>query len=66
MHLFLKAPERNPQSIKIQGHLPHQMDISWEVRKRANLPMKKNESIFQVSLCAVVAAAAHRAQRPRP
>uniref|UniRef100_A0A674MEP5 Neural cell adhesion molecule L1 n=1 Tax=Takifugu rubripes TaxID=31033 RepID=A0A674MEP5_TAKRU len=24
------APEKNPQSIKIQGHRPHQMDISWE------------------------------------
>ncbi|XP_027144719.1 cell adhesion molecule L1-like a isoform X2 [Larimichthys crocea] len=24
------APDRNPQNIKIQGHLPHQMDISWE------------------------------------
>lgn len=24
------APDRNPANIKIQGHLPHQMDISWE------------------------------------
>ncbi|KAG7521118.1 hypothetical protein JOB18_043106 [Solea senegalensis] len=24
------APSRNPENIKIQGHLPHQMDISWE------------------------------------
>ncbi|XP_069545124.1 cell adhesion molecule L1-like a isoform X2 [Brachyistius frenatus] len=24
------APERNPENIQIQGHLPHQMDISWE------------------------------------
>ncbi|XP_074501231.1 cell adhesion molecule L1-like a isoform X3 [Sebastes fasciatus] len=24
------APGRNPENIKIQGHLPHQMDISWE------------------------------------
>ncbi|XP_070765762.1 cell adhesion molecule L1-like a isoform X2 [Enoplosus armatus] len=24
------APDRNPGNIKIQGHLPHQMDISWE------------------------------------
>lgn len=24
------APKRNPENIKIQGHLPHQMDISWE------------------------------------
>ncbi|KAF3696755.1 Neural cell adhesion molecule L1-like protein [Channa argus] len=24
------APDRNPQNIKIHGHLPHQMDISWE------------------------------------
>ncbi|XP_010779497.1 neural cell adhesion molecule L1-like protein isoform X2 [Notothenia coriiceps] len=24
------APEKNPESIKIQGHSPNQMDISWE------------------------------------
>ncbi|XP_026223083.1 neural cell adhesion molecule L1-like protein isoform X1 [Anabas testudineus] len=24
------APDRNPKFIKIQGHLPHQMHISWE------------------------------------
>ncbi|XP_037832766.1 neural cell adhesion molecule L1-like protein isoform X3 [Kryptolebias marmoratus] len=24
------APDRNPENIKIQGHLPHQMDISWD------------------------------------
>ncbi|XP_061690244.1 neural cell adhesion molecule L1-like protein isoform X2 [Syngnathoides biaculeatus] len=24
------APDRNPEDIKIQGHLPNQMDISWE------------------------------------
>uniref|UniRef100_A0A9J7YAY5 Neural cell adhesion molecule L1-like protein n=1 Tax=Cyprinus carpio carpio TaxID=630221 RepID=A0A9J7YAY5_CYPCA len=24
------APDRNPENIKIEGHLPHQMDISWE------------------------------------
>ncbi|CAJ1085442.1 neural cell adhesion molecule L1-like protein isoform X1 [Xyrichtys novacula] len=24
------APGRNPENIKIHGHLPHQMDISWE------------------------------------
>ncbi|XP_028438136.1 cell adhesion molecule L1-like a isoform X4 [Perca flavescens] len=24
------APERNPENIKIQGHLPHEMEISWE------------------------------------
>ncbi|XP_028307900.1 neural cell adhesion molecule L1-like protein isoform X3 [Gouania willdenowi] len=23
-------PDRNPENIKIHGHLPHQMDISWE------------------------------------
>uniref|UniRef100_A0A8C2FSL8 Neural cell adhesion molecule L1-like protein n=1 Tax=Cyprinus carpio TaxID=7962 RepID=A0A8C2FSL8_CYPCA len=23
-------PDRNPENIKIEGHLPHQMDISWE------------------------------------
>ncbi|XP_061638347.1 neural cell adhesion molecule L1-like protein isoform X9 [Phyllopteryx taeniolatus] len=26
----LAAPDRNPENIKIQGHLPNQMDISWE------------------------------------
>lgn len=25
------APDKNPENIKIQGHLPHQMEISWEV-----------------------------------
>ncbi|KAI4881927.1 hypothetical protein NFI96_021097 [Prochilodus magdalenae] len=24
------APDRNPENIKIEGHLPNQMDISWE------------------------------------
>ncbi|KAK7878611.1 hypothetical protein WMY93_030447 [Mugilogobius chulae] len=24
------APDRNPENIKIQGHLPHQMEISWD------------------------------------
>ncbi|CAM4681666.1 unnamed protein product [Leuciscus chuanchicus] len=24
------APDRDPENIKIEGHLPHQMDISWE------------------------------------
>ncbi|XP_059396389.1 neural cell adhesion molecule L1-like protein [Carassius carassius] len=24
------APDRNPENIKIEGHLPHQIDISWE------------------------------------
>uniref|UniRef100_A0A8D3B3J8 Neural cell adhesion molecule L1-like protein n=1 Tax=Scophthalmus maximus TaxID=52904 RepID=A0A8D3B3J8_SCOMX len=24
------APDRNPENIKIHGHLPHQMEISWE------------------------------------
>uniref|UniRef100_A0A8C2XGS9 Cell adhesion molecule L1-like b n=1 Tax=Cyclopterus lumpus TaxID=8103 RepID=A0A8C2XGS9_CYCLU len=32
------APERNPENIKIQGHRPHQMDISWE----ALLPIEHN------------------------
>uniref|UniRef100_UPI003AAED3FF cell adhesion molecule L1-like a isoform X1 n=1 Tax=Centroberyx gerrardi TaxID=166262 RepID=UPI003AAED3FF len=27
---FPTAPDRSPENIKIQGHLPHQMDISWE------------------------------------
>lgn len=33
LHFLFKAPDRNPANIKIQGHLPHQMDISWEVRR---------------------------------
>uniref|UniRef100_A0A8D3B1H0 Neural cell adhesion molecule L1-like protein n=1 Tax=Scophthalmus maximus TaxID=52904 RepID=A0A8D3B1H0_SCOMX len=24
------APDKNPENIKIEGHLPHEMDISWE------------------------------------
>ncbi|KAJ8409229.1 hypothetical protein AAFF_G00234270 [Aldrovandia affinis] len=24
------APEKNPENIKIEGHLPHEMDIIWE------------------------------------
>nr|XP_055068638.1 neural cell adhesion molecule L1-like protein isoform X2 [Misgurnus anguillicaudatus] len=24
------APDRNPENIKIEGHLPHEMDITWE------------------------------------
>lgn len=24
------APDKNPENIKIQGHLPHQMEITWE------------------------------------
>ncbi|XP_034725469.1 neural cell adhesion molecule L1-like protein isoform X14 [Etheostoma cragini] len=24
------APDKNPQNIKIEGHLPHEMDINWE------------------------------------
>lgn len=24
------APDRNPETIKIEGHLPHEMDINWE------------------------------------
>lgn len=32
----LTAPDKNPENIKIQGHLPHQMDISWEVRETHN------------------------------
>uniref|UniRef100_A0A7N8YN10 Cell adhesion molecule L1-like b n=1 Tax=Mastacembelus armatus TaxID=205130 RepID=A0A7N8YN10_9TELE len=24
------APDRNPENIKIEGHLPHEMDINWE------------------------------------
>uniref|UniRef100_A0A665T5J5 Neural cell adhesion molecule L1 n=1 Tax=Echeneis naucrates TaxID=173247 RepID=A0A665T5J5_ECHNA len=30
------APERNPENIKIQGHLPHQMDIIPTVREHLN------------------------------
>uniref|UniRef100_A0A4W4F3B0 Neural cell adhesion molecule L1-like protein n=1 Tax=Electrophorus electricus TaxID=8005 RepID=A0A4W4F3B0_ELEEL len=24
------APDRNPENVEIKGHLPHQMDITWE------------------------------------
>ncbi|KAK7916150.1 hypothetical protein WMY93_011911 [Mugilogobius chulae] len=24
------APDKNPETIKIEGHLPHEMDINWE------------------------------------
>uniref|UniRef100_A0A673G5N4 Neural cell adhesion molecule L1-like protein n=1 Tax=Sinocyclocheilus rhinocerous TaxID=307959 RepID=A0A673G5N4_9TELE len=24
------APDKNPENIKIEGHLPHEMDINWE------------------------------------
>lgn len=32
-HIFAlsKAPDRNPENIKIRAHLPHEMDINWEV-----------------------------------
>nr|XP_057941167.1 neural cell adhesion molecule L1-like protein isoform X4 [Doryrhamphus excisus] len=32
------APDRNPENVKIQGHLPHQMDIGWEPL----LPVEQN------------------------
>uniref|UniRef100_A0A6Q2Y6D1 protein-tyrosine-phosphatase n=1 Tax=Esox lucius TaxID=8010 RepID=A0A6Q2Y6D1_ESOLU len=32
------APDKNPENIKIEGHLPHQLDISWEPL----LPMEHN------------------------
>lgn len=49
---LFKAPDRNPANIKIQGHLPHQMDISWEVRRtrthllisRRSLKKQKNNN----------------------
>ncbi|XP_062401755.1 neural cell adhesion molecule L1-like protein isoform X2 [Sardina pilchardus] len=25
-----RAPDKNPENIKIEGHLPHEMDIHWE------------------------------------
>ncbi|XP_061689238.1 neural cell adhesion molecule L1-like protein isoform X2 [Syngnathoides biaculeatus] len=25
-----RAPDKNPENIKIKGHLPHEMDINWE------------------------------------
>lgn len=74
---LFKAPDRNPENIKIQGHLPHQMDISWEVRERGSLcktlytinhyHMKAFLKICNASVhCPVVAAVAYRTQRPRP
>lgn len=37
IHVLLSfpAPDRNPENIKIESHLPHEMDINWEVR---NIP----------------------------
>ncbi|XP_061759851.1 neural cell adhesion molecule L1-like protein isoform X7 [Nerophis ophidion] len=32
------APDRNPENIKIHGHVPHQMDIGWEPL----LPVEQN------------------------
>uniref|UniRef100_A0A4W6FWP2 protein-tyrosine-phosphatase n=1 Tax=Lates calcarifer TaxID=8187 RepID=A0A4W6FWP2_LATCA len=32
------APDKNPENIKIEGHLPHEMDINWEVKNRHNGP----------------------------
>lgn len=32
---FFTAPDKNPENIKIEGHLPHEMNINWEVRSRA-------------------------------
>lgn len=26
----VRAPDKNPENIKIEGHLPHEMDINWE------------------------------------
>lgn len=73
---LFKAPDRNPENIKIQGHLPHQMDISWEVREKAYLSIILHttnhysmEGFFKVSKslvhCPVVAAVANRTQWPR-
>lgn len=28
---FQTAPDRNPENIRIEGHVPHEMDINWEV-----------------------------------
>lgn len=30
-NLFQTAPDRNPENIRIEGHVPHEMDINWEV-----------------------------------
>ncbi|XP_051961372.1 neural cell adhesion molecule L1-like protein isoform X2 [Xyrauchen texanus] len=40
------APDRNPENIKIEGHLPHQMDISWEPL----LPVEHNGSGLEYKL----------------
>ncbi|KAG7268056.1 hypothetical protein CRUP_024988, partial [Coryphaenoides rupestris] len=33
------APDRNPENIRIQGRVPHQMDISWEnIRIQGRVP----------------------------
>lgn len=28
---FPTAPDRNPENIRIEGQVPHEMDINWEV-----------------------------------
>lgn len=77
IQLLFKAPDRNPENIKIQGHLPHQMDISWEVSKKAHLliglhtrnpfSMEAFSTISKSSVhCPVAATVAYRTQRPRP
>ena len=50
IQLLFKAPERNPENIKIQGHLPHQMDISWEVREGAYQSMELNSVVPEVEI----------------
>ncbi|XP_016392215.1 neural cell adhesion molecule L1-like protein [Sinocyclocheilus rhinocerous] len=40
------APDRNPENIKIEGHLPHQMDISWEPL----LPVEHNGQSLEYKL----------------
>ncbi|XP_039460702.1 neural cell adhesion molecule L1-like protein isoform X3 [Oreochromis aureus] len=37
------APDRNPENIKIQGHHPHQMEISWEPLS----PLERNGPGFE-------------------
>lgn len=46
IHLFFKAPEKNPENIKIQGPLPHQLDISWEVRDKAHWSVRLHSANY--------------------
>uniref|UniRef100_UPI0037E82D6D neural cell adhesion molecule L1-like protein n=1 Tax=Semicossyphus pulcher TaxID=241346 RepID=UPI0037E82D6D len=41
------APDKNPENIKIEGHLPHEMDINWEPL----LPIEHNGPGLEYKVC---------------